>query len=211
MPKRQQLLDELKGEDALGVLLAVQMGGVPNELQLLVQTAYHDEAAGGLRERTRYIIRALSVEEHKLSVGLFGQLRFSDDHPLLYPHNMPSVGVFFRGKPDPARVHELVLDISQAHASTFGPWRHIAEDINAAMPLFDLVQSGGGLLGEMPKPAAERMAKVFAHHGMESKLIEDPNFSASEDHGRSTLYKLLLIDEGHVTALDFSVDVMGSA
>jgi hypothetical protein len=161
----------------------------------------------GLRERERYIIRALGVREHRLSLGLFGRLVFTDDHPLLYPHNTPRVGVFFRGGVE--NVSEVVLDISQAHASTFGPWRHLADDVNTAQPLVDLLASGGGLLGEMPKPLAERMGRVFAHHGIEYKLIEDAAFSTVDEHGRSRLAKLLLIDQGYVIALDFSVDQPG--
>ena len=121
MPERSSLLDELSQEQDYGVLLVAQMGGAPNELQLLIQTAEYDATVEGLRERHRYIIRALGVREHRLSLGLFGRLLFSDDHPLLYHHNTPRAGVFFRG--DVPRVAEVVLDLSQAHASTFGPWR----------------------------------------------------------------------------------------
>lgn len=207
MPQRHDLLAELADETGYGVLLAAQMGGAPNELQLLIQTAAYDASIEGLRERRRYIVRALGVREHRLSLGLFGRLVFSDDHPLLYPHNTPSTGVFFRGGVS-SHVSDVVLDLSQAHASTFGPWRLLAEDINHAAPLVDLLASGGGLLGEMPKPAAERMAKVLAHHGIEHKLVEDTTFSTVDEHGRSQLAHLLLIDEGYVIALDFSVEQM---
>ena len=44
MPKRDQLISELQGEQDYGVLLVAQMGGVPNELQLIVETA---NKAGG--------------------------------------------------------------------------------------------------------------------------------------------------------------------
>jgi hypothetical protein len=206
MPQREQLLAELANDTGYGVLLAAQMGGAPNELQLLIQTAEYDASVEGLRERRRYIVRALGVREHKVSLGLFGRLVFSDDHPLLYPHNTPSTGVFFRG--DVPRVTDVVLDLSQAHASTFGPWRHLADDINHAAPLVDLLASGGGLIGEMPKPAAERMAKVLAHHGIEHKLVEDNTFETVDEHGRSRLAHLLLIDEGYVIALDFTVELM---
>jgi hypothetical protein len=204
VPKRQQLFDDLADEQDYGVLLLAQMGGVPNELQLLVQTAEYDASVEGLRERRRYVIRALGVREHKLSLGVFGRLALLDDHPLLYAHNTPKTAVFFRGRPDD--IHELTLDLSQAHASTFGPWRLLADDVNHAAPLVDLLASGGGLLGEMPKPAAERMARVFEHHGMEAKLIEDPEFADTDEHGRSRHAQALLIDEGYVVALGFSVD-----
>lgn len=206
MPQRAQLLDELSDEHGYGVLLMAQMGGTPNELQLLIQTAQYDATVEGLRERHRYIVRALGVHEHRLSLGLFGLLQFSDDHPLLYHHNTPRAGVFFRGAVP--QVAEVVLDLSQAHASTFGPWRPLADDINRAAPLVDLLASGGGLLGEMPKPAAERMLKVLAHHGVEHKLIEQTDFETTDEHGRSRLAHLLLVDEGYVIALDFSVEQM---
>lgn len=206
MPQRDRLLEDLSHEHGYGVLLVAQMGGVPNELQLLIQTAEYDANVEGLRERRRYIVRALGVREHKLSLGLFGRLAFLDDHPLLYHHNTPTAGVFFRGHV--AQVADVVLDLSQAHASTFGPWRPLANDINRAAPLVDLLASGGGLIGEMPQPAAERMVKVLAHHGIEHKLIEQTNFETVDEHGRSRLAHLLLIDEGYVIALDFSVEFM---
>ena len=206
MPQRARLLDELSQEKGYGVLLIAQIGGAPNELQLLIQTAEYDEKVEGLRERQRYIIRALGVREHKLSLGLFGRLLFTDDHPLLYHHNTPRAGVFFRGAVP--NVTDVVLDLSQAHASTFGPWRPLADDINHAAPLVDLLASGGGLIGEMPKPAAERMLRVLAHHGVEHKLVEDAGFETVDEHGRSRLAHLLLIDEGYVIALDFSVEQM---
>lgn len=208
MPKRGQLINEITHERGYGVLLVAQMGGAPNELQLLVQTAEYDPNVEGLRERHGYIIRALGVREHKLSLGLFGTVQFTEDHPLLYHHNAPRVGVFFRG--GVPNVYEVALDISQAHASTFGPWRHLADDLNRARPLVDLLALGGGLLGEMPQPAAERMARVLQHHNVEYKLIEDTEFKTTDEHGRSRLSKLLLIDESYVIALDFSVEQMGA-
>jgi hypothetical protein len=210
MPKREQLISQLQGDDEFGVLLMGQMGGVPNELQLIVQTVTYDEAAGGLRDRARYIIRALGVREHKLVLGLFKTLRFTTDHPLLYPHNTPSTGVFFRGGlPEGINLYELIVDITQAHEHTFAGWRSFAEDVNHTVPLVDLLKSGGGVLGEMPKPAAERVAKVLERYGIEHKLIEDPAFRSSDERGRSSLAEALLIDEGYVVSLAFSVEQMG--
>ena len=207
MPKRQQLLSELGAEKDYGIFLAIQVGGAPNELQLFIETAQYDEQAQGLRPRNQYLIRALGVHEHRVSVGVFARLAFLDDHPLLYHHNTPKVEVYFEGKPQD--VNELVLDISQAHASTFGPLRHLVADINRGKPLVDLLNSGGGMLGEMPKPLAERMAKVLAHHNLKATLIEDEAFAAQDEHGRSRLSKLLAIDDSYVVALDFSVEQMG--
>lgn len=210
MPKREQLLSRLEGDQQYGVLLVTQMGGVPNEVQLVVETADYDDTVQGLRPTGDYIIRALGVREHRISVGVFAHLRFLDDHPLLYHHNTPRVAVHFNGRPE--NVNELVLDVSQAYVSTFGPWRHLIEmedDLNRSRPLVDLLTAGYGLLGTMPKPLAERMGRVLAHHGMNPSLSEDATFETVDDHGRSKLLKLLLLDQSYVIALDFSVEQMG--
>ncbi len=212
MPMRDQLIGELQGEQDYGVLLVAQMGGVPNEIQLIVETAHFDPAVQGLRPQHDYVIRALGVREQRLTLGVFGRLSFSDDHPLLYHHNTPRVAVYFDGKT--ADVNELVLDISQAYVSSFGRWRHLVDmvdDINATMPMVDLLASGYGLLGVMPKPLAERMVKVLAHHNIASSLTEETGFEDQDEHGRSRKAALLLIDQSYVIALDFSVEQMGKS
>ena len=211
MPKRDQLISELQGERDYGVLLVAQMGGVPNELQLIIETAHYDESVEGLRPQHDYIIRVLSVREHRVHLGVFGKLSFLDDHPLLYHHNAPKVAVYFDGKPE--NVNELVLDVSQAYVSTFGQWRHLvdmADDINRTMPMVNLLSSGYGLLGTMPKPLAERMEKVLHHHNLTANLTEEV-METEDEHGRSRLAKLLLIDQSYFIALDFSVEQMGKS
>jgi hypothetical protein len=155
----------------------------------------------------------LGVREHRAHLGVFGRLSFIDgDHPLLYHHNTPRVAVYFDGKPH--SVNELVLDISQTYVTTFGQWRHLvdmAEDINRAMPMVDLLASGYGLLGTMPKPLAERIAKVLAHHRVGYSLSEDATFATEDEHGRSRLARLLLIDQSYFIALDFAVEQIGKA
>lgn len=207
MPDRDLLLGELAGENDVGVLLMAQMGGVPNELQLIVQTAQYDAAIQALRERTAFIIRVLGVREHRLTLGLFPHLFFADQHPILLHHNEPIVAVHFEGRS--ADINELVLDIHQAYASTFGPWRELARDINREQPLVDLLAAGGGLLGQMPRTAAERMARVLTHHGMAARLEAlEAERDAADEHGRSQMWKLLAIGDSYFVALDFAVDRM---
>lgn len=205
--KTEKLLSELQGEKDYGVLLAVQMGGVPQELQLMVQTALYDEAAGGLRPRAQYIVRALGVVEHRVSLGMFGRFFMADEHPILFHYNLPRAAIHFEGQPKD--VNELVLDIHQAYLSTFGPWREMARDLNREKPLVNLLQSGEGILGTMPKPAAERMVKVLTHHGLAARLDEHNLHDGEDEHGRSRNMKLLGIDDSYLIALDFSVDEMG--
>lgn len=210
MPKRDQLLNDLKGERDYGVLLVAQMGGVPNELQFVIETAEYDDTVKGLRPRRNYVVRALGVREHRISVGLFGRLSFTDEHPILYHHNAPRVAIHFDGKP--ASINEMIVDISQTYITTFGPWRNVAEmgeDLNRAMPMVKLLETGFGLLGIMPKPLAQRMAKVLEHHKVKYSLSEEANFESVDEHGRSRMAKALLVDFGYVVAMDFSVEEMG--
>jgi hypothetical protein len=206
LPKREKLLSQLQDEKDYGIFLAAQMGGVPSELQLIIQTAQYDDQAQGLRPRGQYVIRALGVQEHRVSLGVFGRLFFADEHPILYHHNLPRVTVQFEGKPKD--VNELVLDIHQAYVTTFGPWRELATDINRSQPLVTLLTSGSGTLGIMPQPAAERMEKVLKHHQMTARLEAKP-IETQDEHGRSRLVKLLGIDDSYLVALDFSVEEMG--
>ncbi len=214
MPDRDKLLSDLEGLKRYGVLLSVQMGGIPNEIQLIFQTAEYDEAAQGLRPLNNYVIRALGVREHKVSVGLFGRLTFMDDHPLLIHHNTPRVAVMFDGAP--ADVNEMALDLQQAYISTFTVWRHLAEmssDLNTTIPLTELLAKDDGegskMLGVMPKPLADRIEKVLAHHGLTYHSAQDPDWTDKDEHGRSQLSKVLLIDQSYVVSLDFSVEQLG--
>jgi hypothetical protein len=205
--KRENLFDELRGEKAYGIFLAAQMGGVPQELQLIVQTATFDEEAQGLRPRSQFVVRALGVVEHRISLGVFGNLFLADEHPVLFHYNLPRAVIQFEGQPDD--VNELVLDINQAYLSTFGPWRELAKDINREQPLVNLLQSGRGVLGTMPQPGAERMVRVLVHHGMTGKLEENRLYDGEDEHGRSRNMKLLGIDDSYLIAMDFTVDELG--
>jgi hypothetical protein len=210
MPKRVQLLSELQHEHDYGILLTAQVGGVPHELQLLIETAVFDESVQGLRPRGAYIIRALGVREHRITLGVFGSLAFLREHILLYHHNSPHLAVDFEGTP--ARLFEAALDVSQAYASTYGPWRHLTEigaDLNRAKPLVDLLASGKGLLGVMPKPLAERMEQVLTHHGLCVSMQEAAVDDAEHAHGHRRTSQLLLIDQSFVIAEDFSVEILG--
>ncbi|MDX2163610.1 MAG: hypothetical protein SF162_20005 [bacterium] len=211
MPERAKLLADLDGINRYGVLMLVQMGGVPEEIQLIFQTAAYDQAANGLRPLNNYIIRALGVREHKLSVGVFSRLAFLDEHPLLIHHNTPRVAVMFDGAP--ADVNEALLDLQSTYISTFLMWRHMVEntgDFNATMPLDRLLakndDEGSKMLGVMPRPLADRVVKVLAHHGLTAHTAQDPDWEAVDEHGRSHAAKLLLIDQSYVIALDFSVE-----
>jgi hypothetical protein len=209
MPMREQLLRELEGQNDVGVLLVSQMGGVPEEIQLVVQTAQFDEAAGGLRERTAYIIRSLGVKEHRVSLGVFGSLFFAVEHPVLHHHNEARYEIRFDGQP--ADANALVLDIQAAYSYVFGPWRNLGDDINREKPLFDLVQQGQGLLGTFPKTASERLVKVFKHHNMNATPSEvsperDPN---PNEHGQTQRLKMLGVDDSYLIAYSFSVEQMG--
>jgi hypothetical protein len=199
MPVRDQLIGELGGEDDLGVLLVAQMGGGPNEIQLIVETAQYEEAAGGLRQRGGYIIRAINTQEHRLSLGIFGSVFFTDVHPILLHHNEAKREIHFEGVA--ADVNELVLDIHQTYASTFGPWRELVRDIRRDQPLVNLLSGGGGVLGTMPQTAAERMVKTLEHHGLRAWL-------EGEDAKPSPQWKLLAIGDSYFVAIDFSVDTM---
>lgn len=207
MSKREKLLQELQGEQSVGVLLMVQMDSVPETLQFVVATTLIDEDAGGLRDVGKYVVRAIGVKEHQVSVGLFQSLQIRDEHPLLHQYNTTPSAVFFRGKPtDPNR---LFIDIMQAYASTFGPWRQIPQYLNQSKPLFNLLASDGDLLGEMPEPLADNIIKTLESHDIEYKRVVGEKIDPTDEHDRSRLRKVMLIDDSYIVALDFTVEELG--
>ncbi len=211
MPKKQELVNFLTPENNVGVLLVTQMGGAPEELQLIIQTATYDEAIKGLRERQAYIVRALGVKEHRVSLGVFNNLFIAAEHPILHHHNAARHKVNFEGQPDDANA--LVLDIQATYGAVFGPWRDLAEDLNREKPLFDLLQSGAGTLGIMPEPAAKRVLKVFEHHNMTATLEEvEAERATPDDDDKASVFetdlKLLALDDSYFIAYSFVVDHM---
>ncbi|MBC8098473.1 MAG: hypothetical protein H7Y11_03445 [Armatimonadetes bacterium] len=209
MPKRAQLLEALAGENSIGILLMLQMDGVPETLQLVIATAEFDPQVNGLREKGNYVVRAIGVREHRVSAGQFGGVRFATDHPLLYQYNTTPVGLFFRGTPPD--VNALLIDLIQGYTSTFGPWRQIPMFINVAQPLHTLLTGGGDLLGEMPLPLAENLTKALEKHQLETKIITGEPPLGADEHGRSQLMQALILDESYIVALDFSVELLGKA
>lgn len=201
--KTERLLAEVNAENGYGVCLMAQMDAVPDTLQFIIATTYYDEAVGGLRDKARYILRAIGVQEHRISMGMFRSIAIyqSEGHPLLYEYNSAPTGLFFRGAPDD--VNGLLVDVFQTYSSVFGLWRHIPQYLNIEKPLLDLFTSGGDLVGQMPKPLAERLEKVLTHHGLEAKVL------VGEKHQEAPDMKALLFDESYIVAIDFSVDELG--
>lgn len=212
MPKRDKLFKDMQGDDRQAALLVAQVGGMPNELQLIVETAQYDAEKEGLRPLHNYIIRILGVMEHRIvNLGTTVEtVRLLDEHPLLYQYNKPPCALFFRGEPS-GDVNSLVLDIAQVHASTFGPWRRFPEYLNVEQALYNLLKSGGGLLGQMPLPLADNLVPLLEKYGLESKIMQSE--SEAEKHKNPMLSEqkphVLFIGASYFISYAFSVDEMG--
>lgn len=213
MPKRDKLFEDMNGDDRQAAMLVAQVGGMPNELQIILETAQYDEQQEGLRPLNNYIVRVLGVTEHRIvNLGTTVQdIKLVDEHPLLYQYNKTPVALFVRGiTPD---INALVLDITQAHAQVFGLWRRFPEYINIEQPLFTLFEAGGGLLGQMPKPLANQLVPVLELHGLETKIVEGENPATKNKNplAADQKIKVLFIGSSYFISYAFSVDEMGKA
>lgn len=211
MPKRDSLFNDMQGDDRQVAMLVVQVGGMPNELQIILETAQFDEAQEGLRPLHNYIVRILGVTEHRVvNLGTtVEQVHLLDEHPLLYQYNKTPVALFVRGIP--SDINAVILDIAQAHSEIFGLWRRFPEYMNIEKPLFTLFEEGGGLLGQMPMPLAERLVSVMEKHGLETKIIEGEN-PADKNHNpmvTNQKIKALFIGASYFISYAFSVEEMG--
>ncbi|MFW5748336.1 MAG: hypothetical protein ACOCYT_01850 [Chloroflexota bacterium] len=203
--KRGQMLEEINAERGYGVFLLAQMDSVPDTLQFMVATTEYDPEADGLRDRSRYLVRAIGVQEHLISVGIFKQAHIheGEEHPLLYEYNSPPAGLFFRGQPESP--DSLILNLFQAYSSVFGPWRQIPRYLSTSQPLYEMFTSGGALIGEMPLPLAEKLVPVLEAQNLETRLVK------GEKPKEQPPMKLLLLDESYAVAMDFAVDPLGQA
>lgn len=206
MTKLAQMLDEINAPDGYGVLLLAQMDSVPDTVQLMIATTAYDAEVDGLRDKSRYLVRAVGVQEHQLSVGIFQGVQHleGEAHPLLYQYNSQPTGLFFRGGP-PANPDGLLLRTLQIYTEVFGAWRHMPAYLNVSKPLMDVFSAEGDLVGEMPRPLAEALTKAFADQQLETKIID-----GQKDPEQPPM-KVLLLDHSYIVAMDFSVDELGKA
>lgn len=190
-----QLLRELQPDNAMGLLLAAQLGNTPSELALVVRTTYLDAASGGLRPIGYYTIQMTSLAEHKLSLGPFNHAALLDDHPLLYHHNAPGVRVFVSSAA--ADPEALIEQIDEAHYQMFGQWRTLDGELNKRMEPKDVLTNGLGLIGEMPQPFAEAVSHVLTSHNVQHTLVEsEPKIGH---------FKLMALDNSYFVARAFAV------
>lgn len=211
MPKRDQLLTDMQGEDRHVALLVAQVGAMPTEIQLIVQTARYDEAAKGLHPLHSYIIRVVGATEHRINnLGMTTtELTWVDDHPLLWQYTQAAAALFFRGQPDDS--HALALELAQAHASTFRGWRHFPEYFNLEKSLYELLRSGGGLLGQMPQALAEACVPVLERHGLETKvLLGQSHVDQAQGPLKHQKLQALLIGESYFISYMFTVEEMAA-
>lgn len=210
MPHSEQFFADLEGENRQAVLLVAQVGASPNELQLVIQIAEYDESIQGLHPIQSYIVRVLGVLEHR--VVNFGttvnDVEILEDHPLLYEFTTSPTAVFFRGTV--ANPDSVMMDIAQAHATTFYPWRHFPQYLNMEQALSELLESGGGLIGQMPTPLAERVIKVLEHHNLEYKTAEGEPYIKLHDNPAllQTKLKVLLFGSSYFISYGFSIQEM---
>lgn len=199
----QQFLDEVNSEHGYGVMLMSQMDSVPDTLQFVIATTEFDPEVDGLRDKNRYLLRAIGIQEHRISLGMFRSAKQfeKEDHPLLMQFNSQPVGLFFRGTP--RNIDALILNVFQTYSSVFWDWHHVPEFLNINKPLFDLFGNGGDLVGEMPRPLANALIPVLEAQGVETKVIE------GERHKEQPPMKVLLLDESYIVAMDFTVDKLG--
>jgi len=156
----EPIAQDLEAENAVGLLLAAQLGNTPSELILMVRTTILDAARGGLRPVGQYVIRLAGLVEHKISLGLFNHMAFVDSHPLLYHHNAPATRFYVTS---PASDPDAVLSqLEAAHSEIFGHWRNLLDDLNHRAEPREILGQGMGTLGEMPAPLAESIVQTVS-------------------------------------------------
>ena len=199
----QEITEILEVDHKIGILIAAQMGGTPQELQLIVQIAHYDNDARTVTPEDTFIVRCIGVQEHRISLGMFNRMLAVEEHPLLWNYNYPFQEVYFHGQTDD--VDGLMLELNQLYGQHYGIYRSLADDVNRNAPLGKILQSGHGMLGEMPLPMAEKVKELFERYNL------TVSFLTSEQHEQSHYPgKLLVIDDSYFIAHMYSADRMQS-
>jgi hypothetical protein len=207
-PHLSALIDTLQADDHYGIVLLAQLGGTPQEIQLILQSTINESTGEQeqLRVTGQYILRAIGVREHRIELGLFKTLAYSAAHPILDPYNTPLGQLYFRGQLDPARLDALLIDFNQLYLQTYSaydPFRRMADEVNRTLALGRLLSSGGGLLATCPQPFAEKLGRLLDRYGLETRFIR------TEDDQRPPIPQFLLaLDEAYLIASLFSLEEM---
>lgn len=194
----EKLIETLHDDHKLGLILLAQMGGTPEEVQMMVQIADYDEEKDAIKPDPKvYLLRCLGVQEHRLSLGFFNRMVLVEDHPLLWHHNFPFQQIYFRG--EPTNIDELMLALSQLYGQLYGKFRNLADDLNLAVPLGTLLAGGYGLLGEMPLPLANTVKSLLEQYGLTVNFVES---ETDEPPG----FKLLVMDDTYFIGQIFNAE-----
>ena len=196
----EELVNALEPDHAIGILLAVQMGATPQELQLVVQSADYDEETNAVTSNQGYVIRCIGVQEHRLSVGMFNRMMVVEDHPLLWNHNERYKQIYFKGTSDD--VDGFMLELNQLYGQHYGTLRNLADNVNRMAPLGTLLERRNGLLGEMPISMAEKVADLLKRYGYEVNLLD------TEQKDPPIQFKLLVVDDSYFIAQMYSADYL---
>lgn len=164
-----QIIEELQAENALGLLLAAQLGTTPAELSIVLRTTTLDQQTGALSPVSLYQIKLGSTIEHKLTLGPFNHAAILEDHPILYHHVHTPIRVFVTNPAE--NVDETYDSLAAAYIEMFGQYRQLIQDLNQRTEPDEILQSGMGMLGEFPEPFAPTAARVLHNHGVETTLI----------------------------------------
>ena len=194
------LRSDLEAQNAVGLLIAAQLGASPSELTLIVRSATINATTGEVIPVHQYLVNAVGVVEHKLILGLFNQVGYANDHPLLYHHNAPGVKIFITSPAPDA--DELLWAIDEAYGEVFGRWRELNADLNQRVDPRAILQNGKGALATVPAPFAPIIDKLLTEQGVGHQVImTDPKIGGCV---------LLAFDDSLVIARSFNVQPFDS-
>lgn len=189
------IIQHLQTPNALGLLLAAQLGTTPSEIIAVTRTVTMNPENGQLTPVGMYQIKLGSLIEHKITLGAFNHAALLDDHPILYHHNHQVIRVFVTSKADdPDDVFE---QLATAYLDTFTEYRKLADDLNQRTEPDDILRNGMGTLGDFPEPFAITVARLLHENGVKTTLVAtDPKIGG---------FRLLAFDDSYFVARTIEV------
>ncbi|MFO0983049.1 MAG: hypothetical protein U1E76_15195 [Planctomycetota bacterium] len=132
----------------------LEVVGPMEENLLAIRFACDDWLGSGVRRR--FLLSCLGTVERQLDAGSSEEIRWVDQHPVLWTFNSPH-GYLHLGS-RPADAFAAVGRLYEAHEQLFQGWKALREFLNPGFTsnLHELLEGGRGMLAQGPCPVLER-------------------------------------------------------
>ena len=145
------------------------------------------------------------VRDHSLSLGLGEELRWSDDHVLLWAHTKRKLSLYFSGTGENSDT--IIGALYSQHERLTKGWIPFQRFLNPNMDLTKLIKGGSGMLAEGPQPLMLAYEDVLQKFGFVASHVDagEPAYWNGETwREEREKVSALIVDRSYIVAEKFA-------